>query len=192
MSLCKFERLWTVSQLASNAIAELEYTLRIVTTAQLHRRESKEVKRLGTSIICPRSLNSLICTSLVEKGWRSQVPVNHGKMTVDFAKNGVLVEVQFGKYAYCAENIFAKFPLAMRNSSLAEVCVIVVPTNKMAAQMSTGIGTFEQVMRNYVTPLETQINYNLVMLGIEESSPPPQPVSNAEIRLCIPDDPMAV
>jgi len=159
------------------AVAELEHALRRAAYEQpLPMRSSQEKVFAQRSVISCKPLNARIGEELARiGGWRREYLISHGRLKADFYKAGVVVEVQFGKYSFCAENIFVKFPLAHIAAAAAasavaepmELGVLVVPTSRMAAHMSSGIGSFEQTLRNYVTPLEFQISYNLLILGLD-------------------------
>lgn len=63
---------------------------------------------------------------------------------VDFAKNKVLVEVQFGKYPFMFYDLF-KFQYFF-NEAKAEVGVEIVPAHYMHRQMSSGTSYGEQLL----------------------------------------------
>jgi len=63
---------------------------------------------------------------------------------IDFVKNKVLVEVQFGKYAFMFYDM-AKFQYFF-NENKAEVGVEIVPCHALQKQMSTGVSYGEQLV----------------------------------------------
>lgn len=63
---------------------------------------------------------------------------------IDFVKSKVLVEVQFGKYAFMFYDM-AKFQYFF-NESQADVGVEIVPCHAMHKQMSTGVSYGEQLV----------------------------------------------
>lgn len=65
---------------------------------------------------------------------------------VDFAKRGVLVEVQFGKYAFMFYDL-AKFQYFF-NESKAQVGVEIVPCHPLKKQMSSGVSYGEQLIND--------------------------------------------
>jgi len=181
-----------ISQGAHEAMQQLRDILGdVMRQPLLPMRTSLEKARQSIStVICPAGMNTVIKDRLMAHGWLREFSINHGMLRADFYKSGVVVEVQFGKYAFCAENIYVKFPLACRTQTAAhpvEIGVLVLPTRAMASQMSTGIGTYEQTMRNYVTPLLDNINYNLVVLGLEyqPQSASPMNAIAAEQNTCV-------
>lgn len=124
--------------------------------------------RLVKTFVSPRDLNRLFREELSQRGWVCEYPINHGRMAVDFYKDGVIAEVQFGKDVYTAENLHCKFKIAMDKNPRFEAAVLVVPTQEMCRRMSKGIGSFEFVMRNYVNPeaLGQNLNYPLAVVGV--------------------------
>lgn len=113
-----------------------------------------EPQRAGRVLVDHTKLNREISQRLVHGGWEREKSVHHGSMAVDFHKDGVFVEIQFGKYAFAAENIHVKMPLIWHRygPACAKMFVLVVPTALSLRRMSTGIASFESVLRNYVLP----------------------------------------
>jgi hypothetical protein len=165
-----------LSDAAQTALAELEAALvRATCMTPLPMRQSQENrnKRGGGAVIACEQLNRRIAAELLSvDGWRQEHAIGHGRLKVDFYKSGVLVEVQFGKYAFIAENLFCKYPLAIKTASVpVEIGVLVVPSQRMATYMSSGVGTYELTLRNYLEPLASRIDYNLLVLGLEPPTP---------------------
>lgn len=63
---------------------------------------------------------------------------------IDFVKNNVWVEVQFGKYAFMFYDL-AKFQYFF-NENKADVGVEIVPCHKLHQEMSTGVSYGEQLV----------------------------------------------
>ena len=62
---------------------------------------------------------------------------------MDFIKNRVGVEVQFGKYSFMVYNVSAKMTIFHREDVI-DVGVEIVPVKEFADEMSTGVSYFEQ------------------------------------------------
>jgi hypothetical protein len=62
---------------------------------------------------------------------------------MDFTKNHVGVEVQFGKYAFMVYNVCAKMTI-FHNLGVIKVGIEIVPIKLLAEEMSTGVSYFEQ------------------------------------------------
>ena len=72
------------------------------------------------------------------------VKIRNAFKQIDFTKNGVLVEVQFGKYAFMFYDM-AKFQY-FYNDEKAEVGVEIVPCRNLQREMSSGVSYGEQLV----------------------------------------------
>lgn len=84
----------------------------------------------------------------------------------DHVKNHVAVEVQFGKYAFVAYDLFVKH-LAFYTGRRIEVGVEILPTRKMQQEMSSGVSSYESELHNILRHGRTSPAVPLVILGIE-------------------------
>jgi hypothetical protein len=92
-------------------------------------------------------------------------PLKSLKQT-DFVKDGIAVEVQFGKYAFVAFDLFVKH-LLFYSGGIINVGVEVLPTKKMQAQMSSGVAYFEGEVYNVLRHGRGNPPVPLLVLGIE-------------------------
>ena len=76
---------------------------------------------------------------LISKGIK--YPISSYKQT-DFVKDQIAVEVQFGKYAFVAFDLFVKH-LLFYSGGVINLGIEVLPTKKMQAQMSSGVAYYE-------------------------------------------------
>ena len=65
----------------------------------------------------------------------------------DFVKERVAVEVQFGKYAFVAYDLFVKH-LAFFVGDVIDVGVEILPMKELQQQMSSGVGYYESELYN--------------------------------------------
>ncbi len=86
---------------------------------------------------------------------------------IDFVKNKVGVEVQFGKYAFMAYNVCAKMTI-FHNIGIIDVGIEIVPVKEFAEQMSTGVSYFEQIVWDLEHRGSSEIDIPVVILGITE------------------------
>ncbi len=84
----------------------------------------------------------------------------------DFVKDRVAVEVQFGKYAFIAYDLFVKH-LAFYVGDEIDVGIEIVPTKKMQAEMSSGPGYYEWALFHIARQGRTSPPVPLVLLGVE-------------------------
>ena len=67
---------------------------------------------------------------------------------MDFVKDKLGVEVQFGKYSFMVYNVCAKMTI-FRKLKHIDAGVEVVPVKRFADQMSTGVSYFEQFIWDF-------------------------------------------
>lgn len=67
----------------------------------------------------------------------------------DFVKDRVAIEVQFGKYAFVAYDLFVKH-LAFYVGDTIDVGVEILPMKALQTQMSSGVGYYESEIYNVV------------------------------------------
>lgn len=84
----------------------------------------------------------------------------------DFVRNRVAIEVQLGKYAFVAYDLFVKH-LAFYVQDEIDVGIEILPTKKMQQQMSSGIAYYEGELYNVIRNGRGVPAVPLVILGIE-------------------------
>ena len=84
----------------------------------------------------------------------------------DFVKDRVAVEVQFGKYAFVAYDLFVKH-LAFYVGDLIDVGIEILPMKSLQSQMSSGVAYYEGEFYNVVRQGRGVPAVPLVLLGIE-------------------------
>ncbi|HVT86403.1 MAG TPA: BglII/BstYI family type II restriction endonuclease [Chitinophagaceae bacterium] len=92
-------------------------------------------------------------------------PISSYKQT-DFVKDGIAVEVQFGKYAFVAFDLFVKH-LLFYSGGIINVGIEVLPTKKMQSQMSSGVAYYEGEVYNVLRHGRGNPPVPLLILGIE-------------------------
>ena len=117
---------------------------------------SKEKTMIGRALYSPTNMNQQFKESFNKIGFKelkdaytinipnSDVEIKGAFKQVDFVKEKVLVEVQFGKYAFMFYDM-AKFQYFF-NENKAEVGVEIVPSHKLQSQMSSGVSYGEQLV----------------------------------------------
>ena len=84
----------------------------------------------------------------------------------DFVKGRVAVEVQFGKYAFVAYDLFVKH-LAFYVGDQIDVGVEILPTKSLQSEMSSGVAYYEGEFYNVVRQGRGVPAVPLVLVGIE-------------------------
>jgi hypothetical protein len=119
-------------------------------------KESKEKTKKGKLLYSPIDMNDQYKTYFNKIGFRelrntytitipnSEISISGAYKQVDFVKEKVLVEVQFGKYAFMFYDM-AKFQYFF-NENKADVGVEIVPCHSLHHQMSSGVSYGEQLV----------------------------------------------
>ncbi len=92
-------------------------------------------------------------------------PLSSYKQT-DFVKNEIAIEVQFGKYAFVAFDLFVKH-LLFYSGGIINVGIEVLPTKIMQSQMSSGVDYYEGEVYNVLRHGRGNPPVPLLILGIE-------------------------
>jgi hypothetical protein len=99
---------------------------------------------------------------LIEKGITS--PIHSYKQT-DFVKENIAIEVQFGKYAFVAYDLFVKH-LLFYSGGVINVGIEILPMKAMQAEMSTGIAYYEGEVYNALRHGRNNPPVPLLIVGI--------------------------
>jgi hypothetical protein len=85
---------------------------------------------------------------------------------MDFLKNRVGIEVQFGKYSFMVYNVCAKMTI-FHEMDVIDVGIEIVPIKAFANQMSTGVSYFEQFVWDLEHRGVADIDIPVLILGID-------------------------
>ncbi|MFC7500012.1 BglII/BstYI family type II restriction endonuclease [Enterovirga sp. GCM10030262] len=85
----------------------------------------------------------------------------------DFVKDRVAVEVQFGKYAFVAYDLFVKH-MAFYVGDKIDVGIEVLPMKSLQTQMSSGVGYYEGELYNLIREGRGVPAVPLVLVGVTE------------------------
>ncbi len=117
---------------------------------------SKEKTMMGKALYSPKDMNAQFKKAFDAKGFKelkdiytitipnNDIAISGAFKQVDFVKDKVLVEVQFGKYAFMFYDM-AKFQYFF-NENKAEVGIEIVPCHALQKEMSTGVSYGEQLV----------------------------------------------
>jgi hypothetical protein len=98
----------------------------------------------------------------IEAACATQIMTNQ----TDFIKDRVAIEVQFGKYAFVAYDLFVKH-LAFYVGDRIDVGIEILPMKSLQAQMSSGVPYYEGEIYNVVRQGRGVPAVPLVIVGIE-------------------------
>lgn len=119
-------------------------------------KESKEKHKIGRMLYSPIDMNQQFQEAFTQRGFtelrdtytitipNSTVQIPNAYKQIDFTKNQVNIEVQFGKYAFMFYDM-AKFQYFF-NENKAEVGIEIVPCHDLHSQMSSGVSYGEQLV----------------------------------------------
>lgn len=83
----------------------------------------------------------------------------------DFVKNRVAVEVQFGKYAFVAHDLFVKH-LSFYVSDIIDVGIEILPMKELEREMSSGVPYYERDLLNVIRQGRGVPAVPLVLVGV--------------------------
>ncbi|MBB3996141.1 hypothetical protein GGR95_003809 [Sulfitobacter undariae] len=98
---------------------------------------------------------------IIESG---QTPIFSFNQT-DFVKNRVAVEVQFGKYAFVAFDLFVKH-MAFFVGDVIDLGIEILPMKELQSEMSSGPGYYEGELYNLIRQGRGSPAVPLVVIGI--------------------------
>lgn len=167
-------------------LAEVKSAISAVDSPLARIKVSNEKTMLGRSLFSPIALNKAFRQTFEEREWKKlrvfceyskeyytddYVVVNGVKgayREMDFIKNRVGVEVQFGKYAFMVYNVCAKMTI-FRNLGHIDVGIEIVPIKSFAKQMSSGVSYFEQFVWDLEQRGVSNIDIPVLIIGVAES-----------------------
>jgi hypothetical protein len=162
---------------------EIEEAIANVDVSKCLTKESKEKTMLGKMLYSPVRMNEEFVKYLFPRGWkhvkefcdytpkyyvdgyRPEQKKVYPYRDMDFVKEKLGVEVQFGKYAFMVYNVCAKMTI-FRNFGHIETGIEIVPIKELAEQMSTGVSYFEQFVWDLEQRGVSNIDVPVLILGI--------------------------
>ncbi len=166
--------------------AELQEVRDIIATidAEAYRTKISEEKTMrGQLLYNPGELNAAVDAQFKQREWKKRrvkctYPTNYytedytpggvlrgAFREMDYEKNRVGVEVQFGKYAFMVYNICAKMTI-FKKKDIIDVGIEIVPIKAFADQMSTGVSYFEQLAWDLETRGIADIDVPVLVVGL--------------------------
>lgn len=164
-------------------LSEVTKILADVDTKKHKTKTSKEKTMRDKVLYSPRSLNKEISDGFLELGWEKkrvlcdypteyyskgyEAPkVSKGAFReMDFIKNKLGVEVQFGKYSFMVYNVCAKMTI-FHNMGFIDVGIEIVPVKELAEDMSSGVSYFEQFVWDLEQRGVADIDIPVLILGV--------------------------
>lgn len=85
---------------------------------------------------------------------------------VDFVKDRIAIEVQFGKYFSVAYDLHVKHTFFFLRNDI-DVGIEIIPTRKMCLYMDTGVAWYENELANVIREGRSNPTVPIVLIGIE-------------------------
>lgn len=164
-------------------LAEIRHLIASIDSAECKTKISREKTMPGKKLYSPRALNKAFKAAFSAQDWvtyrvpctypteyyssdyQPDTPVSGAFREMDFVKNRVGVEVQFGKYAFMVYNVCAKMTI-FHNCDVIDVGIEIVPIKVFANEMSTGVSYFEQIVWDLEKRGVADIDIPVLILGI--------------------------
>ncbi len=165
-------------------LGEIEEIISAVDANQHKTKKSKEKTMPGRMLFNPKSLNREFKNEFFSRQWQN-VKVKCDYPThfytknyepkrmkggafreMDFVKEGLGVEVQFGKYAFMVYNVCAKMTI-FNKMGYIDAGIEVVPIKQFADEMSTGVSYFEQFVWDLENRGISNIDIPVLIFGID-------------------------
>jgi len=162
---------------------EIEQVIAVVDSEKHKTKTSLEKTMPGRRLYSPRALNKAFKAKFEELDWHTfriacEYPGQYyvegyqqdnsfsgAFREMDFVKNRVGVEIQFGKYAFMVYNVCAKMTI-FHKLDVIDVGIEVVPVKEFANEMSTGVSYFEQFVWDLEQRGVSNIDIPVLVLGI--------------------------
>lgn len=100
---------------------------------------------------------------IIEKSGNKALTTNN---QVDFVKDRIAIEVQFGKYFSIAYDLHVKHTFFFLRDDI-DVGIEIIPTRALMRKMDTGIGWYENEVANVIREGRSNPTVPIVIIGIE-------------------------
>lgn len=155
-----------------------------VDASKLKTKKSKEKTMKGTMLYSPVELNNEFKNEFHKKHWinkkvKCDYPtqyysakykprdLNKGAFRdMDFLKEKLGIEVQFGKYAFMVYNVCAKMTI-FNKMGFIDAGIEIVPIKQLADDMSSGVSYFEQFVWDLEQRGVSNIDIPVFIIGID-------------------------
>lgn len=174
----------TVKKKYPHLLRDIKRMINLVDATKCKIKKSQEKTMSGKLLYSPIALNKSFENHFLKHGWKKQrVKCDYSKeyyvkdykpkyirkgafREMDFIKERLGVEIQFGKYAFMVYNVCAKMTI-FNNLGYINTGVEIVPMKKFAREMSTGVSYFEQFVWDLDKRGISDIDIPVYILGID-------------------------
>lgn len=168
----------------AHLLPEINEAIKVVNAADHKVKVSKEKTMPGQVLYSPKSINAAFKVAFADRNWqpirvactypttyyaKDYTPreMNKGAFReMDFVKEKLGVEVQFGKYAFMVYNVCAKMTIFSKHGHI-DCGVEIVPVKAFAEEMSSGVSYFEQFVWDLESRGVADIDLPVLIFGID-------------------------
>ena len=169
LAICEesdFSREWTEIVETIKSISDKEII-------EMHNLKCSKRKSIS------KAINLLLCEKLESKGWKPESAIfndpdyHQVRWRLDFAKNGISVEVAFNHGEAIAWNLLKPVLASELNHVQKEaqtslgVVIMATESLKQAGGFDSAVGTYEKAIR-YLKPLQNQLSCPMILIGLEK------------------------
>lgn len=165
-------------------LSEIKESISNIDAAEAKTKISAEKTMLGRTLYSPVKLNEAFKKELFPKGWKNvkvdcEYPTTYyledyeirsnlkgSFRDMDFVKDRLGCEVQFGKYSFMVYNVCAKMTI-FSNLDIIDCGIEIVPMKSLALEMSTGVSYFEQFVWDLESRGTADIAIPALIIGID-------------------------
>jgi len=167
-------------------LEEIKVAIKKIDASACKTKQSREKTMPGKMLYAPAMLNKEFKKRLHPLGWEPiRVPCTYATefycngyrpkalpkgafREMDFVKQKLGVEVQFGKYSFMVYNVAAKMTI-FSNLLHIDTGIEIVPVKAFADEMSSGVSYFEQFVWDLQQRGVSNIDVPVMILGIDIS-----------------------
>ena len=163
-------------------LADIQQIIFSVDASKCKIKKSEEKTMKGKLLFSPVKLNEAFKSKFKEAGWKTVrvkcdysrdyyiTGYNHAETRgafreMDFIKDKLGVELQFGKYAFMVYNVCAKMTIFNKLNHI-KYGIEMVPVKELAESMSTGVSYFEQFVWDLEHRGVSDIDIPVMIYGI--------------------------
>ncbi|MBA7479454.1 hypothetical protein ES707_14888 [subsurface metagenome] len=169
-----------------NHLEEVREIIFEVDSSKCKTKKSEEKTMPGRIIYSPKALNKEFKKGFKKRGWGINIrqkcnysdeyyvdgyspkELKDGAFReMDFIKDKLGVEVQFGKYAFMVYNVCAKMTI-FNKLGFIDIGIEIVPVKNFADEMSTGVSYFEQFVWDLEQRGVSDIDIPVLILGVDK------------------------
>ncbi len=165
-------------------VKELEEIIASVDESQHKTKECEEKTMRGKILFSPLAMNKTFTGAFEAKSWHKKripseyptqfyregytpKPLRRGAFReMDFLKERLGVEIQFGKYAFMVYNVCTKMTI-FHNLGFIDAGIEIVPVKSFADEMSSGVSYFEQFVWDLEARGVSNIDIPVLILGVD-------------------------